>query len=42
MTDSPLGATWKLGKTEDTKVGQDGRLREIIVAYKIMNEDTDG
>ena len=42
MAESPLGSNWKLGKVEDVKVGKDGCVREVRVAYKIMNEDTDG
>ena len=41
MIDSPLGATWKLGKVEQIKTGKDGYVREVLVAYKIMDEDTD-
>ena len=39
MTDSPLGASWRLGKVEDVKVGKDGCVREVLIAYKIMEED---
>ena len=41
MTDSPLGASWKLGKVEDVKIGKDRRVREVLIAYKIMDEEED-
>ena len=39
ILDSPLGATSKLGKVDQVKVGRDGCVREILVAYKIMDEN---
>ena len=41
MLDSPLGATWKLGKVESVKTGRDGFVRDVTVAYKIMDDDTE-
>ena len=41
ILDSPLGATWKLGKVEHVKTGKDGFVRSVTVAYKIMDNETD-
>ena len=39
LLDSPLGATWRLGKVDQVKIGKDGHVREIVVAYKVIEED---
>ena len=42
IDDSPLGATWHVGKVDSVKVGKDSKLREINIAYEVMTEDEPG
>ena len=42
MLESPLGAAWKLGKVEQVYIGKDGFVRDVLVAYKIMEDDSNG
>ena len=39
LTDSKLAADWRFGKVEYVKVGRDGKVREVGISYKIMEED---
>ena len=41
LTDSKLSADWKVGKVEHVKIGRDGKVREVGIAYKNMDEDGD-
>ena len=40
LTESPLGADWRIGLVEQVKVGRDGVVREICVTYKHENDGT--
>ena len=39
LTDSALAADWRLGKVEYVNTSRDGKVREVGIAYKIMDED---
>ena len=39
LTDSALAADWRLGKVEYVNTSRDGKIREVGIAYKIMDED---
>ena len=41
LTDSKLSADWKVGKVEYVKIGRDGKVREVGIAFKNMDEDGD-
>ena len=39
LTDSKLSADWRLGKVEYVNIGRDGKVREIGISFKNMDED---
>ena len=39
LTDKSMKAEWKLGKVDSIKVGRDGKVREVNIAYKILRDD---
>ena len=39
LLDSPLGATWRIGKIESVKLGRDGVCRVVCVAYSNSRGD---
>ena len=39
LTESKMSAIWRIGKVEDVKVGQDGYVRQVTVAYKDTSSD---
>ena len=41
LTDSKLSADWKVGKVEYVKIGRDGKVREVGIAFKNMDEEGD-
>ena len=34
LTESKMSANWRIGKVEEVKLGQDGYVRQVTVAYK--------
>ena len=42
MDDSPLGASWHVGKVDSVKIGKDGKVREVNISYKVMTDDKPG
>merc|ERR1719431_1906181 len=41
LTDSKLSSDWKIGKVEYVKIGRDGKVREVGIAFKNMDEEED-
>ena len=41
LSDSKLSADWKVGKVEHVKIGRDGKVREVGIAFKSMDESGD-
>ena len=41
LTDSKLAADWRLGKVEYVNIGRDGKVREIGISFKTMDDDGD-
>ena len=39
MKDSQLKIDWKIGKVDSVKLGRDGKVREVNVAYKIIKDE---
>ena len=39
MDDSVLKIDWRIGKVDSVKIGRDGKIREVNIAYKIMKDD---
>ena len=39
LTDSALAADWRFIKVEFVNTSRDGKVREVGLAYKIMDED---
>ena len=39
LTESKMSANWRVGKVEDVKLGQDGYVRSVVVAYKDTSSD---
>ena len=40
MMEEKVKAVWKVGKVESVKLGRDGKVREVVVAYKIFKDNT--
>ena len=41
LTDSKLSADWRVGKVEYANIGRDGKVREVGIAFKNMDEEED-
>ena len=39
LTESKMSANWRIGKVEEVKLGQDGYVRQVTVAYKDTSND---
>ena len=39
MMEEKVKAVWKVGKVESVKLGRDGKVREVVVAYKIFKDN---
>ena len=39
LTESEMSADWRIGKVEATKLGRDGCVREVTIAYKDTSSD---
>ena len=40
IKESPLKAEWRTGKVDNIKLGRDGKIRQVNVAYKVFKENS--
>ena len=40
LEDKEFKADWRIGKVDSVKIGRDGKVREVNIAYKVMKDDS--